>query len=76
MQPLQTGVNSNDYGFSKEEICVSMKKTIDALRENKIDAKVFVGGAVLTKEYANDLGADYYSKDAKSAVEIAKMNFL
>ncbi|MGX4598144.1 homocysteine S-methyltransferase family protein [Faecalimicrobium sp. JNUCC 81] len=54
----------------------SMKETIKALRENEIDAKVFVGGAVLTEEYAKDLGADYYSKDAKSAVEIAKMNFL
>ncbi|MBO3445172.1 homocysteine S-methyltransferase family protein [Clostridium sp. CCUG 7971] len=54
----------------------SMKETIKALRENEIDTKVFVGGAVLTEEYAKDLGADYYSKDAKSAVEIAKMNFL
>lgn len=54
----------------------SMKETIKALKENGVDAKVFVGGAVLTEEYANDLGADYYSKDAKSAVEIAKMNFL
>lgn len=54
----------------------SMKETIKALRENGVDAKVFVGGAILTEEYANDLGADYYSKDAKSAVEIAKMNFL
>lgn len=54
----------------------SMKETIKALRDNEIDAKVFVGGAVLTEEYAKDLDADYYSKDAKSAVEIAKMNFL
>lgn len=54
---------------------ISMKETIQALKDNNINAKVFVGGAVLTKEYANELGADYYSKDAKSAVEIAKMNF-
>ena len=27
------------------------------------------------EEYAKDIGADYYSKDAKSAVEIAKLNF-
>ena len=53
----------------------SMKDTIKALRDNNIDAKVFVGGAVLTEEYAHDIGADYYSKDAKSAVEIAKISF-
>ena len=53
----------------------SMEDTIKALRENNIEAKVFVGGAVLTEEYAKNIGADYYSKDAKSAVEIAKLNF-
>lgn len=53
----------------------SMRETIEALRESGLDTKVFVGGAVLTEEYAKDLGADYYSKDAKSAVEIAKYNF-
>lgn len=54
----------------------SMKDTIEALRKENIDVKVFVGGAVLTEEYAKNIGADYYSKDAKSAVEIAKINLL
>ena len=53
----------------------SMKETIDALRKEGLNTKVFVGGAVLTEEYAKDMGADYYSKDAKSAVEIAKFRF-
>ena len=53
----------------------NMRKTIEALRDNGIDAKVFVGGAVLTEDYAEKMKADYYSKDAKSAVEIAKINF-
>ncbi len=53
----------------------SMKETIDALRKEGLNTKVFVGGAVLTEEYAKNIGADYYSKDAKSAVEIAKLNF-
>ena len=53
----------------------NMKKTIEALKENNIKAKVFVGGAVVTKEYATKINADYYSKVAKSAVEIAKINF-
>lgn len=53
----------------------SMKETIEALRKEGLKTKVFVGGAVLTEEYAKDIGADYYSKDAKSAVEIANLNF-
>ncbi|SCI30401.1 MULTISPECIES: cobalamin-dependent protein [unclassified Romboutsia] len=53
----------------------TLKNTIKVLRENRIDTKVFVGGAVLTEEYAKNIGADYYSKDAKSAVEIAKLSF-
>ena len=53
----------------------NMKKTISALKDNGINAKVFVGGAVLTQEYADKMNANYYSKDAKSAVEIAKINF-
>ena len=52
----------------------SMKDTIKALKERKPDVKVFVGGAVLTADYAKEIGADYYAKDAKSAVEIAKIN--
>ena len=52
-----------------------MEDTIKALRYNNIDAKIFVGGAVLTEEYAKNIGADYYSKDAKSAIEIAQMRF-
>ncbi len=54
---------------------VSMKETIDALRKEDMDVKVFVGGAVLNEEYAKNIGSDYYSKDAKSAVEIAKLHF-
>ena len=53
----------------------NMKKTIEALKENGISSKVFVGGAVVTEEYAKKINADYYSKDAKSAIEIAKINF-
>ncbi|MDO4535034.1 MAG: homocysteine S-methyltransferase family protein [Clostridium perfringens] len=50
----------------------SMEETIKTIRESNIDTKVFVGGAVLTKEYAKDIGADFYAKDAKESVEIAK----
>ncbi len=50
----------------------SMEETINALKENNIEAKVFVGGAVLTEEYSKSIGADFYAKDAKESVEIAK----
>lgn len=54
---------------------VSMEKTIKLLRENHLDCKVMVGGAVLTPEYAEKIGADFYSKDAKESVDIAKRIF-
>ncbi|MCC8150710.1 MAG: homocysteine S-methyltransferase family protein [Lachnospiraceae bacterium] len=51
---------------------VSMKNTIEALHTSGHDCKVFVGGAVLTPEYAMEIGADYYTKDAKASVDVAK----
>ena len=50
----------------------SMDATIKALKEDGYDGKVFVGGAVLTPEYAKQIGADFYAKDAKESVEITK----
>ena len=46
--------------------------TIKLLRENNVNCKVVVGGAVLTPEYAEKIGADFYAKDAKETVDIAK----
>ena len=43
---------------------VSMKETIALIRENNLDCKVMVGGAVLTPEYAKEIDADFYAKDA------------
>ncbi|MEL7647771.1 MAG: homocysteine S-methyltransferase family protein [Sedimentibacter sp.] len=53
----------------------SMEEIIKELRDNNIDCPIMVGGAVLTPEYARTMGADYYAKDAKEAVEIAKTVF-
>ena len=50
----------------------SMKSTIDALKAAGSDAKVAVGGAVLTEEYAKTVGADFYGKDARATVKIAE----
>ena len=51
---------------------VSMKETIELIHENNLDCKIFVGGAVLTPEYAKERHADFYAKDAKESVDIAK----
>jgi 5-methyltetrahydrofolate--homocysteine methyltransferase len=50
----------------------SMEETIALVRKNNIDCKIWVGGAVLTPEYAEKIGADFYAKDAKESVDIAK----
>ena len=52
-----------------------MERTIKLLRESGADCKIMVGGAVLTENYAEKIGADFYSKDAKQAVDIAKKVF-
>lgn len=53
----------------------SMENTIKLLHEHNVDCKVMVGGAVLTPEYAEQIGADYYAKDAKDSCDIAKRVF-
>ena len=53
----------------------SMEETIAALHEAKLDCKIVVGGAVLTPEYAEKIGADWYAKDAKKTADIAKEFF-
>lgn len=50
---------------------VNMEETIKLLRENGVNCKVMVGGAVLTQEYADMIGADFYSKDAMGSVRYA-----
>ncbi|MDD4165367.1 MAG: homocysteine S-methyltransferase family protein [Eubacteriales bacterium] len=53
----------------------SMEKTIKLLRQKAPDIKVIVGGAVLTKEYADMVGADCYAKDAMEGVRYAEKVF-
>lgn len=54
---------------------VSMEETIRLLREKAPGCKVMVGGAVLTQDYANQIGADFYSKDAMGSVRYANSLF-
>lgn len=52
----------------------NMEKTIKLIHDNT-DAKVFVGGAVLTRDYAKMINADWYAKDAMESVRIAQEFF-
>jgi 5-methyltetrahydrofolate--homocysteine methyltransferase len=54
---------------------VSMEITIKALRAAGYHGKIMVGGAVITKEYADKIGADYYAKNANESARIAKEVF-
>lgn len=54
---------------------VSMEETIRLLREKKPDTRVVVGGAVMTQEYADAIGADCYAKDAMATVHYAEEVF-
>ena len=54
---------------------VSMEETIKLFRIRKPDTKIIVGGAVLTQEYADQIGADAYGKDAMASVRYADSIF-
>lgn len=54
---------------------VSMEETIRQLREKKPDTKIVVGGAVMNQDYADQIGADCYAKDAMSTVRYADRIF-
>jgi len=50
----------------------NMEETIQALKKENPEYKVIVGGAVLNEDYAKMIKADYYGKDAREAVNIAR----
>ena len=55
---------------------VFMKETIDLLRIEKPDCKVVVGGAVLNERYAEKIKADFYARDAREGVAVARKVFI
>lgn len=52
-----------------------MEETIKLLHAEVPGVKIIVGGAVLTPEYAKQIGADYYAKDAAESARIAEEVF-
>ena len=51
----------------------SMEETIRIMKQNSPDTKILVAGAVLTEDYAMEIGADFYAADAMDTVRIAQM---
>ena len=49
-----------------------MARVIELVRERSPKARVMVGGAVITEDYAREIGADFYGKDAMTAVRFAE----
>jgi 5-methyltetrahydrofolate--homocysteine methyltransferase len=54
----------------------NMKLTIEELKELDPDIKIMVGGAVMSPKYSRDIGADFYGRDARKSVDIAKKVFI
>jgi 5-methyltetrahydrofolate--homocysteine methyltransferase len=50
----------------------NMKKVVDLIRKDNSDIKVIIGGAPVSKEFADEIGADAYAYDAANAVECVK----
>lgn len=49
-----------------------MKHVIEYAKEKQVDSKIIIGGAVITQDYADEIGADGYSGDAAEAVRLTK----
>ena len=51
---------------------MKMKDVVDYVRKNKLSYKVIIGGAVVSQNFADEIGADGYSKDANEAVKLVE----
>ena len=51
---------------------MQMKVVTEMVREQNLDVKVLIGGAVITQSFADEIGAHGYSKDAQEAVQVVK----
>ena len=48
-----------------------MDEVVKLAKEKEVKAKIIIGGAVITQDYCDEIGADGYSKDASEAVKTA-----
>ncbi len=49
-----------------------MKNVVELAKKEEVDSKIIIGGAVVTQDYADEIGADGYSTDAADAVRVVK----
>lgn len=68
----ETGVNIVGLSALLTTTMPGMEKTIKILKSSGLNVKVMIGGAPVTKEYADKIGASGYAPDAASAVDLAK----
>ncbi len=71
-QAKATGVHLVGMSALLTTTMPSIEKTVKALKDAGVSAKVMIGGAPVTQGYADKIGADGYSPDAASAVDTAK----
>jgi len=66
--------NANLIGMSAllTTTMINMKEVVDLVRKDNSDIKVIIGGAPVSKEFADEIGADAYAYDAGNAVEMVK----
>jgi methanogenic corrinoid protein MtbC1 len=50
----------------------NMKKTVSAIKEKHSDVRILIGGAPVTQDYCDKIGADFYSPDPQGAVNYLK----
>ena len=68
---LESGAKLVGLSALMTTTALSMVTTIKALRDAGADCKIMIGGAVVTQEFADQIGADYYAKDAAQSARIA-----
>ncbi|MCR4705518.1 MAG: homocysteine S-methyltransferase family protein [Lachnospiraceae bacterium] len=73
---VQTAIDHNASVIALSALMTTtmqeMRHVIEYAREKGVTAKVIIGGAVITQEYADEIGADGYATDAADAVRVAK----
>lgn len=71
---LEAGKNADIIGISAllTTTMPAMRDTVKLLKESEIKAKIIVGGAPVSQEYAEEIGADGYAEDAAAAVMFCK----
>lgn len=72
VQAADDGVDIVGFSALLTTTMVQMKNIVESLKEKGSKAKILIGGAPVTQNYCDEIGADGYAADAATAVEIGK----